>query len=116
MELIQTSGVKHIMVDYSSKAVLFRFVAAMTVVLLLGLLIFPALVDTQLVDCDDECDDHCESVCGCIGCPPAILSFEISPPDHGPALDIQGYSIISLSIDIEYEFLDRVDRPPQALL
>lgn len=116
MELIQSTGVKRFMVEYFSKAILFRFVAALTVVLLLGVLIFPALVDTQTVDCDDECDDHCESICGCIGCPPAILSFEISPPDHGPALGIQSYSIISLSIDIEYEYLDRVDRPPQTLL
>jgi len=109
-------GVRHQMEDFSPKAVLFRFVAALTVVLLLGALIIPTLTDTHPADCDDECDDHCDSVCGCIGCPPAILSFEISAPECSPALHIQGYSIITPSVDIEYEFLDRVDRPPQTLV
>ena len=104
------------MVEFAHKSVLFRFVTALAVVLLFGVLLLPTVAGTLQADCDDDCDDHCESVCGCIGCPPVTLACVIPLPDNSPALNIQGYSIITPSIDLEYEFLDRVDRPPQALL
>ena len=100
----------------AGKSALLQLCTALTVVFLIGVLLLPAVTDIQVADCDDDCDDQCESVCGCIGCPPATLAFVIPPSDNSPALNIQGYSIFSPSIDIEYEFLDRVDRPPQTLL
>lgn len=104
------------MVKVAHKSILFRFVTALAVVLLFGVLLLPAVAGTLQADCDDDCDDHCESVCGCIGCPPVTLAYVIPLPDNTPELNIQAYSTISLSMDIEYEFLDRVDRPPQTLL
>lgn len=104
------------MVDLARKSVLFRFVAALAVLFLFGILLLPAVAGTLQADCDDDCDDHCESVCGCIGCPPVTLACVIPLPDNTPVLNIQAYSIITPSIDIEHEFLDRVDRPPQTLI
>ncbi len=104
------------MVNFANKSLLLRFVTALAIILLFGVLLLPTVAETMQTDCDDDCDDHCESVCGCIGCPPVILSYEISPPEHVPAMNIQGYSIISSSVGIEYECLDRVDRPPQTLI
>jgi len=104
------------MVKVANKPVFLRFVTALAVALLFGFLLLPTVAETMQTDCDDDCDDHCESVCGCIGCPPVTLACIIPLPDNTPTLNIQAYSIITPSMDIEHEFLDRVDRPPQTLL
>ena len=101
---------------YAHKSVLFRFVTVLAVVLLFGVLLLPTVAETLQADCDDDCDDNCESVCGCIGCLPVTLAYVIPLPDNSPTPDIQGYFTTTPTIDIESEFLDRVDRPPQTLL
>lgn len=104
------------MVIFAHKSVLLRVVTALAVVVLFGVMLLPAVAGTLQADCDDDCDDQCESACGCIGCPPVTLVCVIPNPDNTPVLNIQAYSIIRPAMDIEYELLDRLDRPPQVLL
>ena len=104
------------MVKFAHKSVLFRLVTALAVIFLFGVLLLPTLTGALQSDCDEDCDDHCESVCGCISCPPVTLACVILLTDNTPVLNLQAYSIIDLSIDIEHEIRDRVDRPPQTLI
>ena len=104
------------MTKFARKSVLFRFISVLTFVVLLCVPLLPALAGTQAADCDDECNDRCESVCGCIGCPPVTLACVVPLPEHAPTQNLLAYSIISPSTDIEREFFDRVERPPQKLL
>jgi hypothetical protein len=115
-EPIKGLSVKRYMVKFAHKSVFFRSVTALAVVFLFGVLLLPTVAGSQQADCDDDCDDHCESVCGCISCLPTTLAYVIPLRDNTPVLNVQAYSMFTPSIDIEYEFLDRVDRPPQILL
>ncbi|MBU8933438.1 MAG: hypothetical protein KOO62_05470 [candidate division Zixibacteria bacterium] len=122
MEPIRGFGVEAIMAEKDCKTILFRFVAALTLVLLLVAPLLPAPTGAQVSACDDcdDCDDHDdgdgESVCGCIGCLPVTVACVSDFSEDSYTLDAITYSIINPFIDIECEFFDRVDRPPQTLL
>jgi hypothetical protein len=102
------------------KTYLSHLVTVLILVSLLAVLFLPSVIGSQASDCKDECNsdcnDHSESVCTCIGCLPITLGYVTNHFEDSYSLDIHTYAIIDPSIDIEYDLLARVDRPPQQLL
>ncbi len=97
------------------KTIIFRFVAGLTIIFLFGAMLFPAIAETLESDCDDcdDCNDHGKSVCGCFGCPPVTLAYEMPLPDYSPVLNVLAYNRINISNDFKCDFFDRLDRPPR---
>jgi len=104
--------------DY--KIVLFRFVTALTLVLLLAVPLLPTVISVQKSDCKKECGDNCKdhgkSVCGCIGCLPASIGYVTNIFEDSYTLKVIECSVIDSYIDIEYELPTRLDRPPRTIL
>ena len=94
----------------------FHFILALSFVFILGIFFLPTMSGAEVADCDKGCDDHGESVCGCLGCPPVTIVCEIPYREHNPRQTVHLYSIFNCSIDLEREFFDRLDRPPQIFL
>lgn len=99
------------------KEVLYRFATILTCVMLLAVLLLPAVISSQESGCKDacgnDCEDHGESVCGCFGCLPTTVGYVTNIFDDGYSMNVITCSIIDHSMEIEYGFLTRVDRPPQ---
>jgi len=123
MEHIKVFGVQQVMSKKDYKKVLLQITSVLTLVVMLvmlAILILPTVIGAQesgcKEECNDDCKDHGETVCGCIGCLPATTGYVTNIFEDSYTLNIIIYSIIDPSIDIEYVFLARVDRPPQTLL
>ncbi len=120
MELISVLGVQQVMSKKDYKKVLLQFASVLTLVMMLAVLILPTVISAQgsgcKEECNDDCKDHGETVCGCIGCLPTTTGYVTNIFEDSYSLEILICSIFDPYIDIEYEFLTRVDRPPQTLL
>ncbi len=101
------------------KIILFRFVAVLTLVFMLVVPILPTVISVQesncKAECCDDCKEHGKSVCGCIGCLPASIGYITNQFEDRYTLEVVECSVIDSYIDIEYEFLTRLDRPPRSL-
>ncbi|MCP4704446.1 MAG: hypothetical protein GY865_07535 [candidate division Zixibacteria bacterium] len=102
-------------------AIIFRFVAVLTMIFMIGVMLFPAIAGTletdrdECKDCEncDDCKNHDNTVCGCIGCPSITLAYEIPLQVFDPILNVLAYDIINISNDFKCNFFDRLDRPPK---
>lgn len=100
------------MLKTGHKSVFFSLVLALSFVFLFGILLLPTVTGTQEADCDD-CNDHGKSVCGCFGCPPVTLAYDMPLPDYSPAMNVLAYNTTNISNDFKCDFFDRLDRPPR---
>ncbi len=100
------------MANNNFRTAIFRFVAGLTIVFLFAVMLLPTEAGALETDCDD-CNDHGESVCGCIGCPPVTLAYEMPLPEYDQTLNFLAYYLINSSTDFKCDFFDRLDRPPR---
>ena len=75
------------MVKNNHKTEVFRFVAGVTIVFLFAVMLLPAVAEALETGCDD-CTDHGDSVCGCVGCPPVIVAYEVPLPEYDQTLNV----------------------------
>ena len=100
------------MVKNNHKTEVFRFVAGVTIVFLFAVMLLPAVAEALETGCDD-CTDHGESVCGCVGCPPVIVAYEVPLPEYDQTLNVLKHFMINPSNDFNYNYIDRLYRPPR---
>lgn len=103
------------MIKLNQKTALLRFVAALTIVLLFGVMFSPILVGALETDCEDckECNDQEESGCDCVRCSPIILAYNLPLSKYDQTLNVLPFSIINPANNFKSNFLDLLFRPPR---
>ena len=103
------------MIKLNQNTALLRFVVALTIILLFGVMFSPTIVSALETDCDDckECNDQDESGCDCVGCPPIFLAYDLPLSKYNQNLNVLPFSIINSTNNFKSNFLDLLFRPPR---
>lgn len=103
-------------IDFQSR--LFRALSALTAIAVLAAVSLPLSDASGIMssDCDDGCDEDCESACGCTGCPLPTVAIGAVQSDHAPSLSVLPLRLTTVRAEVEQEWFDSIDHPPQVPL
>jgi hypothetical protein len=97
----------------NSKSWLFRPLSALILLIVLAALFLSGVVEAFTKDCDDGCHDDCTSDCGCINCLPSLVIIDIAHSDHASLPVILPWSASDFFLELEQEWFNSIDHPPQ---
>ena len=97
----------------NSKSIPFRLLLILMSLVVFATLPLAAAVDLLAEDCDDEGCDECTSVCGCINCPPPLVTIDIPGSDQAALPGLHSKTASDSFFELKQEWFDGIERPPR---